>query len=380
VTRFRGLTWDHPRGYNALAAAAEIARRAGEVDIEWDKQPLEGFESHPIAELAARYDLLVLDHPHIGEAVAEDCLRPLEDFFEADEIAGWRAQTVGRAMASYCWAGRHWALPLDVATQVMAYRDDLLHAEKPADWEQVVRLSEVWPVALSVAGPHAVLNLFSICVSLASEPGSEDLVRDDIAAEALGLLRRIAHRAPAESARLNPIGLLEALGRGDGIGLVPLVYGYVTYAAPAGGRHAVSFHDAPTGGGRSVHGSVLGGTGIAITRRAEPDDALLDHLRFLMSPAAQSRFIPDHDGQPSARTAWNSAAVNGKAGGFYAATLKTTEQAFVRPRYDGYIAFQTEASAIVRRALFDGLSDAETTVALRRAWRASRAKARGPLE
>ena len=45
---YRGLTWDHPRGYTALAAAS-----AGLSDdtLEWDRHPLEGFEAHPIADL-----------------------------------------------------------------------------------------------------------------------------------------------------------------------------------------------------------------------------------------------------------------------------------------------------------------------------------------
>ena len=83
----QGLTWDHPRGYAALAAAAGQAAAEGRAIVAWSKQPLEGFESHPIADLAARFDLLVLDHPHIGEAVDADCLVPLEELFAADEIA-----------------------------------------------------------------------------------------------------------------------------------------------------------------------------------------------------------------------------------------------------------------------------------------------------
>ena len=84
--QYRGLTWDHPRGYNALAAAAQ----AEGLPLVWDKHSLEAFESHPIGDLCARYDLVVLDHPHVGEAVATDCLVPLEDLFGADEIATWR--------------------------------------------------------------------------------------------------------------------------------------------------------------------------------------------------------------------------------------------------------------------------------------------------
>src|SRR3546814_11047065 len=69
LMRTRGLTWDHPRGYNALAAAA-ATRTDGE--LGWDKQPLEGFEAHPIADLCARYDLVVLDHPHVGEEIGRE--------------------------------------------------------------------------------------------------------------------------------------------------------------------------------------------------------------------------------------------------------------------------------------------------------------------
>ena len=45
---YRALTWDHPRGFNALDAAAQT-RLDGFV-LHWDKQPLSGFEEHSIAD------------------------------------------------------------------------------------------------------------------------------------------------------------------------------------------------------------------------------------------------------------------------------------------------------------------------------------------
>ena len=61
---FRGLTWDHPRGYDALAEAARRVNAGRSAPlITWDRQPLEGFESAPITDLTARYDLVVLDTP-----------------------------------------------------------------------------------------------------------------------------------------------------------------------------------------------------------------------------------------------------------------------------------------------------------------------------
>ena len=367
ATRHLGLTWDHPRGYNALAAAARDVASAGL--IQWDKQPLEGFETAPIGELAARYDMLIIDHPHVGEAVAADCLVPLEDVFGAEEIAAWGAASVGPTLASYRWQDRHWALPLDVATQVMAYRPDLI-GTAPGSWNDVLALSERAPVALSVAGPHAALNFQSMCVALGEIPGGEDFIGDATAREALDILRRLFSRAPASTDQLNPIGLLNAMASGDTIACVPLVFGYNNYARPQASARGVAFADAPTGTS-GARGSVLGGTGLALTRRARPDPALLDHFRWLMSPATQRGFIPEHDGQPSARQAWTDPAVNAAAGDFYRATLATTEAAWVRARHDGAVAFQTAAAHLVRGYL-QGATLPDMLAALRQAWRQSR--------
>lgn len=365
--RFHGLTWDHPRGYRALEAAAE---RDPDKVIAWARQPLEGFESHPIADLASRYDLLVLDHPHIGEAIAENCLQPIEDFFSGTEIEAWAAGTIGSALDSYRWDTRHYALPLDVATQVMA-RDPERVPDAPDTWDDVLRVSTRHQLALSLAGPHAILTFFSLCLSLGEEPGGEDLVSDAVALEAFGRIRHLRERAPAGSEKLNPIGLIEAIANRSGIALVPLVFGYVNYAAAAPGRHAVAFSEAPRIAARGRRGSVLGGTGIGITARARPDAALLDRLRWLMSAEAQTGFIPAHDGQPSARAAWQSAGVNRAWDGFYRATIATTESAWVRPRFAGYIAFQTAASAILRQALETAAPPAVALAEIRTHWRAA---------
>jgi len=366
--RHLGLTWDHPRGFNALAAAEREIAPPGL--IHWEKQPLEGFESHPIGDLAARYDVLVLDHPHIGEAVALDCLCPLENVFSPADIAAWEEASIGATMASYLWQGAHWALPLDVATQVLAFRADLA-GDPPVSWDDVLALSERAPVAVSVGGPHAVLNFHSLCLAYGATPGGHDLVDDAAASQALDILARLHRRAPPGTETLNPIGLLDAMATTDAIACVPLVYGYVNYARAGQGRHLVGFADAPTGPGGN-RGSVLGGTGLALTRRARPHAALLDHLRWLLGADAQCGFIPDHDGQPSARRAWSDVAVNAASNGFYRSTLATIDVAWVRPRHAGAIAFQTEAAALIRRFVESSATAPETIAALRTTWRRSR--------
>jgi len=368
---YRGLTWDHPRGYQALIAAADDAKG---LVLSWDRQPLEGFETHPIAQLCADYDLVVLDHPHVGEAVAAGCLRPLEDLFAPEEIGAFSAATIGPCLASYHYAGRHWALPLDAATQVTAYRPDLIGAP-PTTWDAVLALSETVPMALSLAGPHAALSFQSLAAAIDqslpdADPGR--FVGEEIGRQALDILARLAARAVPAAAALNPIALLALMATSDTVALCPLVYGYVNYTVPAPDARALCFADAPRhhAGGRP--GSTLGGTGIGISTRCDVTPALLDHLRWLLGASAQIRFIPDHGGQPSRRDAWTDPAVNRRWGGFYEATAATLEEAYVRPRHNGAIAFQTEASALIRTTLDERRDHGATLAALQDAYTRSR--------
>jgi multiple sugar transport system substrate-binding protein len=367
VTAFRGLTWDHPRGYAPLAAAAR--RCSAEIDITWEAQPLEGFESTPIAELARRYDLIVLDHPHLGEAVAAGCLVPVDDVLGTDALAAVEAGAVGATAASYAYAGRTYALPLDAATQVQALQPALLgDRPAPASWPEVLQLAAEHPLALSLAGPHALLTFFSICAGLAATPlaGNGDApVPAELGVEALELLQQLAARSCESLAAANPIQLLEAMARERAAACCPLVYGYVTYASAGEGREALRFADAP------ALGSTLGGTGIAITRRCAREPALAAHLAWLLDAGTQVSFSARHEGQPAARRAWTDAALDVSSGGFYSGTLRTTEAAWVRPRFPGYIGFQARASDEIRRGLAERVPAGRLFDRLSALWRTS---------
>ncbi|WP_381801583.1 carbohydrate ABC transporter substrate-binding protein [Streptomyces niveus] len=360
---YAGLTWDHPRGYDALAASA------GDL-VHWSVQPLEGFESHPLDDLCARYDLVVLDHPHLGEALAAGCLVPLDDLFTSEELHRWRARSIGSTMRSYAMEGVQWALPLDAATQVAATRTDLA-GEPPAIWDEVRDLARRAPVALSLAGPHAFLTFASVAVALGEEPAAhpDELIGDGTGLAVLDLLADVDSLAPAETRTLNPIGLLELMSRTDRLAHCPLVYGYVTYA------DRLAFTDAPTARPGGLPGSTLGGTGLAVSSRCTPSADLLDHMRWLMSSPAQREFLPRHNGQPSARSAWTDTSIAGAD--FYRRTTATCEQAWVRPRYAGYIGFQTAASAVVRDALANETGHRAALERMRTLYRASRAAEEG---
>ncbi|MGN6364790.1 carbohydrate ABC transporter substrate-binding protein [Asticcacaulis taihuensis] len=337
--KYRGLTWDHPRGFNALDAAAKATPELG---LSWGKHSLEGFETHPIADLCEQYDLVVLDHPHIGEAVAGDCLRPLEDIFTPEEIAGWERDCIGPSLKSYQFAGKHWALPLDAATQVMASKNG---DNIPQTWDEVLAFDGA--VALSLAGPHATLSFQSICAALGERPAMKDpdlFISEAVGLTALDIMQRLTDTSPLSVREKNPIGILQHMVDHEDVALCPLIYGYVNYA------NDLTFANAPCSAGGI--GSTLGGTGIGISKRCEITPALLDHLRWLISPQTQIGFIPAHDGQPSLRAAWLDAVVNARWGDFYRNTYQTLETAYVRPRHNRAIAFQTAASEAIRDTLY----------------------------
>jgi multiple sugar transport system substrate-binding protein len=164
------------------------------------------------------------------------------------------------------------------------------------------------------------------------------------------------------------------------VALCPLIYGYVNYASPTQpGLAPISFTNAPrkTRGGRP--GSTLGGTGIGISTRCKPSEELLNHLRWLLSEGAQSVFIPSHDGQPSRRSSWHNGAVNERWNHFYEHTADTLERAYVRPRFNGAIAFQTRCSLLIRDGLAERRSHravlSDIQIAYAAAFEASRSRA-----
>ncbi len=373
----RGLTWDHPRGYvvlDAMAAAgggpppsnspAAGCPAAGpppsSTPIHWDRQPLEGFESRPLRTLADDYDLLVIDHPGLGEAVRDQALRPLGTLLSEAELNACETVSAGRSYASYQLAGQQWALPLDAAAQVSVCRPDLM-AERPPTWEDARRAARRYHTAVCLGGPHALLMFAAICVSLgappATSPDEPAFADPTTGAEALQLMADLVAQADPRLAGRNPIAVLDAMAAGDRAA-GPSTARWSTATSPTSGRVPGSTRSRrstrPAGRGGNATGSVLGGTGIAVTRSCTQLEAARDHILRLMSEEVQIGLYRELGGQSADRRAWLDPEADRRSGGFYSATRRTVEAAWVRPRFAGYVAFQAAASAVLRDGLLHG--------------------------
>ena len=92
----RGITWNHTRGLVPMVATAQrFEELHPEVRIVWEKRSLQAFGDNPIGKLAEEFDLLVIDHPSVGEAA--DFLLPLDDHLPADFIDELALASVGQS-------------------------------------------------------------------------------------------------------------------------------------------------------------------------------------------------------------------------------------------------------------------------------------------
>ena len=81
MIELKGMSWDHPRGFDPMVkTASEFKMKYPDVNIHWEKRPLQAFADRPIEEMAFDYDLIVMDHPHVGEASRKNLILELNSY------------------------------------------------------------------------------------------------------------------------------------------------------------------------------------------------------------------------------------------------------------------------------------------------------------
>ncbi|MFG3257207.1 hypothetical protein [Streptomyces sp. NPDC048172] len=399
-SRLRGITWDHPRGIDALrAAGAEFERGTG-VAIEWTVRSLREFEETPVAELAGEYDLVALDHPFIGDAVDAGALMPLDPVFSADELCERDEDSAGPSHASYRWQGRQWGGAVDAACMVGAHRAGAVdRAEIPARWDDVsafVRRHGREAVLLAANPTHLWGTVLSLCEAEANTAvGPRDRWRRGadgrpewwgdagvdpaLLGEAVERARRLLTLCDPASLGADPIAVLERIADSRAL-YCPLVFGYVTYARPGARDALVAFTDAPRLGDDPV-GTLTGGVGLAVSSRPAPapgpdPDAggnagrdAAAFVRLATSARTQGGVAHDAGGQSGRRSVWRDGRVNDEVTGFYRDTLATMDRSFLRPRLPGYPAYQRAAAETLHRGLVNGERGHDLVTELGNLWR-----------
>ncbi|MFJ2756898.1 extracellular solute-binding protein [Nocardioides sp. NPDC087217] len=361
MTVLHGMTWEHPRGYDCqVAASQEYARRTG-VEVRWEYRSLQAFADAPLAELAERFDLLVIDHPHVPMAVAEGVLAPLDGAGHDEKLAALAADAVGSSHASYRHGGRQYGLATDAAAQVAAYRPDRLPAA-PRTWEEVLDLAAEG----RVLWPCKPIDAYSTLCTLAANRGTPvnadpgTFLPEEDALSVLDLMHRLCEQVPSWCLDANPIEVAEALSTAatEPWAYAPLLYGYSNYSRAGFRPHRLRYVDMPSGP-RGVAGSQLGGAGVAVSARSRDLDAARAYALWVASPEIQSGVYYDAGGQPGYASSWDDDRLNEDSWDFFRGTRATLEGAWVRPRTAGYLEFQDTVSPWVTEALAGRMTDPE---------------------
>ncbi len=349
----KGMTWSHPRGYDPMVECSKLWFEKTGVAIHWEKRSLQDFETYPVEELARAYDVIVIDHPHVGQITSEGCLAPLDVTGREGERSALAAASVGQSYPSYAWNGRQWAFPIDAATQVQAWRPDL--GDRVSSWSDMLDLARQGKVLLPMRPPHSLMCFYTLCGNLGhpcAADGRADLVDPDGGVAAFDMLRELVALIDPACFEMDPIAVLEAMSAPAATAVcAPLIYGYVSYSVAGFRPSLVQFGDIPVAGRNGPVGSALGGTGIAVSAFSENVAAATDFAYWIASGDIQRQAYALGGGQPGHGQAWDDDAVNAATADFYRATRATLERAWVRPRHDGYMAFQQAASDRINAGL-----------------------------
>lgn len=348
-----GIAWDHRRCWGPLdASIASYRAQAGE-DVRWDRRTLYSFGDGDLADFVRKYDLVIFDHPFVGDVRKHGWLLDLRPLLTSQDMALFERDAVGASWRSYANGGGIWALPIDTAAQTGAWRADLLERHGfavPQTIDDVVVLGEHGAAkGIAVAWPSVptdlMCTLVTVAASMGLDPGHRDgdFLSHAQANDALAVLRALARIAHPKSREWNPIRCLDHMAANDDVAYVPYLFNYVNYSTDDQAR-PITFGAAPAVLDGMPARTILGGAGIGISVSSPNPSAAFAYAMYLCSPAYQSGDYVSFGGQPGSRAAWQSERCNQLTRGFFRNALPVLDRAYLRPTHPGFVPFFHNAS------------------------------------
>lgn len=354
MTSLKGIAWNHTRGFVSVVACAQrFEELHPDVSIVWEKRSLQAFADASLAELAAAYDLIIMDHPHTALAATEGLLLPYEEWLSAEFLADQAANSVGGSHESYRFRDKQWTLASDAAAPIATWRPDLMEKHglaRPETWERLLDLAERGFVTVSAFPIDMLMLSYTFCAALGQAPFGDGtgVATDEILAAALTELRKLTALCDPECLDRNPIRTAEWMSQTTNrrAAYCPFAYGYSNYSRPRYAPFPLKAGGLVTFQGKRLR-STLGGAGIAVSSKTKHPQACMDFARFTAAPETQTGLYFQSGGQPGHRAAWIDDAVNEASDNFFRDTLQTLDESLLRPQFPGYMGFQDEATKTV---------------------------------
>ena len=353
----RGITWDHVRGYGPLEASIWPYEKETGIKVHWDKRSLKDFGDASLSELARRYDLIIMDHPHTGMASSKQCLLPLDNILNDDVINDAKVNSIGPSFTSYNYENHLWALPIDAACQVSCFREDLLNGlPVPDSWEEVFSLAEVLrpkkqSIGIALCPTDCNCSFLTLCAQLGNPYEQAKPSTVTTVEEALQILQKLFRISHPESKNWNPIKLYDHMSSKDDVVYSPLGFGYTNYARDGYSSKQLRFGSIP-----GNTNALLGGAGIAVSAFSKVIAEAASYVSWLCSENFQATTYVEAGGQPAHKKAWTNERANKITGHFFSQTLPTIEAAYVRPRDSTWPLFQEDLGEVIHYGLTNNIS------------------------
>jgi len=358
MIELKGIAWDHPRGFDPMVETANLFQKTNpDIQIKWDKRPLQAFADRPIEEMAFDYDFMVIDHPHVGEASRKNLIYELNHNKKYEnELLLLEKNSVGLSHQSYNFNGNQYALAIDAASPVSAFRNDLID-NPPTTFDETIKLAEkskvIWPIK-----PVDSISCFNSIAANFDNPINvvpEKFVDRSLAIDILKMMKKLSELVSKDCLFMNPINALDIMSESDEFYFCPQLYGYSNYSREGFRKSIVNFGNMISFNEykNNCKGSQLGGTGLAISKNTKHLDIALEYSFWVASEVCQTDTFYKSGGQPGHLKAWQNEEVNNNCNNFFINTLDTLQKSWLRPRYDGYMYFQDKAGNIINNFLKD---------------------------
>ena len=350
IQKLKGMTWDHPRGLDCLVNSDGLLQQQLGVTVDWSARSLLAFGDQHISEFYSDHDLMIIDHPHVPDAVHANAVIALEDVASPSDLELLAKTSVGASHDSYIYQGKHWALAIDTAAQVSAYRPDKT-SQGLVFWDEVLDAGREG----LVLWPHKPVDAFSTFATLMAQKNhalcsTDQYIDKAAAAEVLTFMIELASVVPAQCLTMNPIEAAEYLVTTEREHYSICMYGYTNYSRDGFRTRPIVYDDVPSFDGLAS-GSQLGGAGIAISSASKNVELAAKVAILLSLPEIQSTTYVEACGQPGNLAAWKAPHANAITRNFFNNTLRTLERAWVRPRFLGWPDVQYQSSLVIHKIL-----------------------------
>ena len=344
MIKLKGITWDHARGYDPLIASSELYFKEKGIQVDWQKRSLTNFGDQSLEALSKQFDLIIMDHPHVGVAEASQCLLPLNDLLPANILNELKISSAGPSFESYHYHEKQWALPIDAAMQCASYRADLMVNDSlPNTWEEVFALAKTLAskklyIGMALCPTDCLCSFLSLTAQFGSpiRENNELLVEPSVGIKALSILRTMRDVFHPKALDWNPIALYDYMAEQNDIAYSPLAFCYTNYSRAGFRKNILKYHTAP-----EINNAVLGGAGIAITSSCSNVQEAANYAAWICSDVVQSTIYVNAQGQPGNKMAWENKQANVITNNFFSNTMPSLTNAYLRPRYQGWPKFQT---------------------------------------